>query len=202
MENEEVIRRQMDRTRESLTDKLETLEDKFLSSVNQATSAVNETVASVKETMSEGMESVKDVVDVPAHVDRHPWLMLGGSVFCGYMLGSMFGGVTQPSQPAVASPPPPSPAGSNGKNEQATQKPATPATSWLDGLEPQIHHLKSLALGTTLGTIREMLTAEVPPHMAGHLREIIDGVTKKLGGEPIPSSDWAKPATSSSGAGH
>ena len=48
MENEEVIRRQMEHTRESLTDKLETLEDKLLHSVQQATSAVTETVAKIR----------------------------------------------------------------------------------------------------------------------------------------------------------
>jgi hypothetical protein len=43
----------------------------------------------------------------------------------------------------------------------------------------------------SLGTVREMLTEQVPPHMAGQLRDIIDGITKKIGGEPIPSSDFA-----------
>jgi ElaB/YqjD/DUF883 family membrane-anchored ribosome-binding protein len=201
MENEELIRQKMEHTRESLTDKLETLEDKLLSSVHQATSAVTESVASVKETVSESVESVKDAVDIPAHVDRHPWLALGGSVLCGYMLGNMFGGAKE-SRQRPAAPLPPSSANGNGRPEPTTQEPATPATSWLGGLEPEIRHLKSLALGVTLGTVREMLSAEVPPHMADHLREIIDTVTKKLGGEPLPSSDWAalKPATTPPGA--
>jgi ElaB/YqjD/DUF883 family membrane-anchored ribosome-binding protein len=102
MENEELIRQKMEHTRESLTDKLETLEDKLLSSVHQATSAVTETVASVKETVSESVESVKDAVDIPAHVDRHPWLALGGSVLCGYMLGNMFGGAKESRQRPAA----------------------------------------------------------------------------------------------------
>jgi hypothetical protein len=200
MENEEVIRRKMEHTRESLTDKLETLENKLLSSVHQATSAVNETVASVKETMSDGVESVKDAVDIPAHVDRHPWLAFGGSVLCGYMLGSMFGGARSPRQAAAPLQLPLPPASRNGSREQATHEPATaapPKAGWLDALEPEIRHLKGLALGATLGTLREMLSKEVPPHMAEQLREIVDAVTKKLGGEPIPSSDWAalKPAT-------
>jgi ElaB/YqjD/DUF883 family membrane-anchored ribosome-binding protein len=203
MENEEVMRRNMEHTRESLTDKLETLENKLLSSVHQATSAVNQTVASVKETMSEGVESVKDAVDIPAHVDRHPWLALGGSVLCGYMLGSMFGGGRAPRQ--AAAPLPLRPASSNGSREQATHEPAPaapPKAGWLDALEPEIRHLKGLALGATLGTLREMLSKEVPPHMAEQLRDIIDAVTKKLGGEPVPSSDWAalKAATPPPGA--
>ena len=101
MENEELIRQKMEHTRESLTDKLETLEDKLLSSVHQATSAVTETVASVKETVNDSVESVKDAVDIPAHVDRHPWLAFGGSLLCGYMLGSMFGGARSPRQAAA-----------------------------------------------------------------------------------------------------
>lgn len=186
MENEELIRQKMEHTRESLTDKLETLEDKLLSSVHHATSAVNETVATVKETVSEGVESVKGAVDIQAHVDRHPWLALGGSGLCGFMLGSMLGGAKEARQrPAVPLPPlPPSDVG-------RSQSDASAGTSWLDRLEPEIRHLKGLALGVTLGMVREMLSGQAPPHMAGHVREIIDGVTKKLGGEPVPSSDLA-----------
>ena len=196
MENEDVIRRKMENTRESLTDKLELLEDKLLNSVHQATSAVNETVASVKETMSESVETVKEAVDIPAHVDRHPWLALGGSVLCGYLLGTMFGRERAPRQAAQRAVPL---AISNGYREQATQQPPPAKPGWLDALDPEIRHLKGLAVGAALGTIREMLSKEVPPHMAEQLREIIDGVTKKLGGDPVPSSDWAAKPDSASG---
>jgi hypothetical protein len=35
-----------------------------------------------------------------------------------------------------------------------------------------------------------MVAAEVPPQMAAQVRELVDDFTKKLGGDPIPSSDW------------
>jgi hypothetical protein len=64
------------------------------------------------------------------------------------------------------------------------------APSWLAAFEPELRQLKALALGMTLGTVREIVAAEVPPHAAEELRSVIDGITKKVGGEPMPSSDW------------
>jgi hypothetical protein len=185
----------MERTRESLTDKLETLEQKLVDSVQEATTAVADTVTSVKETMNEGVESVKDAVDVKAHVDRHPWLMLGGSIFAGYVLSNLLAGgkksvPAQPESQAMHFP-------ANGRH--STEKPAAAATgSWLGPVAPELEHLKGLALGVALGTVREMLTKEVPPHMAEQLRSIIDGITQKMGGEPVPSSDFAASTCASS----
>jgi len=195
MENEELIRQNMERTRESLTDKLETLEQKLVDSVQEAKSAVTETVTSVKETMHESVESVKDAVDIPAHVERRPWLMLGGSVLCGYLLGTLIEG---PRRSAPREHLAKSQTGTghhtqgNGhsKREKKEGRPAAGVTSWLSAMEPEIQQVKGLALGAVLGTVREMLTNEVPPHMADELRGIIDAVTKKMGGEPLPSSDF------------
>ncbi len=184
MENEELIRRRMEQRREALTEKLENLEQKVAGSV----SAVTQTVADVQEKVHEGVESVKDAVDVKAHVERHPWLMLGGSVLGGYILGALLLG-DQRKAPERKFSLTPTPTPEKVENGSPREEPAAGA-NWLHGFEPEIRHLKGLALGVTLGTVREMLTTEVPPHMAEHLREIIDAVTKKAGGEPLPSSDW------------
>jgi len=173
----------MEQRREALTEKLETLEQKVADSV----AAVTQTVASVQEKVHEGVESVKGAVDVKAHVDRHPWLMLGGSVLCGYILGDLLL-AERPKGPErkFTLTPTPTPIQENGHQRAEPKANA----NWLQGFEPEIRHLKGLALGAALGTVREMLTDEVPPHMAAHLRDIIDAVTKKAGGEPLPSSDW------------
>src|SRR5438105_8802525 len=111
MENEDVIRDQMEDTRTSLTEKLETLEKKVASTVESATSNVAETVEAVKETVQEtvstvkdtvqdtvctvkstvreGVGAVKDAFDICGHVERHPWVMLGGSIAVGYVLGRL-----------------------------------------------------------------------------------------------------------------
>jgi len=191
MENEELIRRQMGETREALNEKLETLEHKVARSVF----AVTETVANVQEKVTEGVESVKEAVDVKVQVDRHPWLMLGGSVLCGFVLGELLSREREkPSASHFTLTPRPEP---NGRPPADKQQASSSGANWLSKFEPELQHLKGLALGVTLGTVREMLTAEVPPHMADHLREIIDAVTEKAGGETLPRSDWAavKPAT-------
>lgn len=216
MENENVIRQDMQDTRQSLTEKLETLESKIIGSVEEARAAVRETVTTVKETMHDGVETVKEAVDVRVQFERRPWLMLGGSVLCGFVLGSLFSGQAK-GAPAewrpLAERPPYTPG--NGKHkprseQRSEQRSETPAEtgaatkSWLASFEPEINQLKGLALGAALGTVREMLTDEVPPHMAERLREIIDAATEKIGGELMPSSDFAaltKPAASTDDGG-
>jgi len=62
MENEDVIRKQMEETRTSLTEKLETLENKVVGTVQEATSMVSNTVEAVKETVQETVASVQSTV--------------------------------------------------------------------------------------------------------------------------------------------
>jgi hypothetical protein len=207
MEDEELIRQRMERTRESLTEKLETLEDKLVGSVEEATSAVREAVAGVKETMHEGVESVKDAVDIPAHVERRPWLMLGGAILGGYALGSLLLRQSErsvPQSPPLAQPPR-RPVYGNGHAKQAPPPPSPPRTesvaessseSIFHVIEPEVRQLKGLALGVTLGTVREMLTKEAPEHLADQLRDIVDSITRKVGGEPIAAADlpFSEPA--------
>jgi len=118
MEDEQVIRQQMEDTRTSLTDKLETLENKVADTVQEATSAVSETVTSVKEsiqdtvatvtgsvqdtvttvkdTLHDGVESVKNMFDVPHLVEQHPWPAVAGSIALGFCLERTFGKATTP----------------------------------------------------------------------------------------------------------
>jgi len=192
---EETIQQEMQETRASLTEKLETLEQKVVGTVENATTAVTETVDAIKETVQDtvasvqegvkdGVDSVKDLLDVPAHVQRRPWLMMGGSVAVGYCIGTLLapnpsyqyasastGAVPQPRPVGV---PPPT-------------APAAPSI-WA----PEVAKLKGLALGVLFGTARELLVSSMPEHMGEQIKEVVDSVTKKVGGDPLPSSDWAK----------
>jgi len=195
MENEELIREDMEKTRESLTEKLETLEKKLVDSVHGATSAVKETMSTVKETMHDSVETVKEAVDIPAHVERQPWLMFGGAVLAGYVLGNLLDNRKEPATSHSPSAQPfrsnlPQPGNGHSKREKREQAAQPKKESWLAMLEPEVNHLKGLALGVALGTVREMLTEQIPPHLAGELRGVIDAVTKKVGGEPLPSADF------------
>jgi len=246
MENEEVIRQQMEETRTSLTEKLETLEEKLVSTVQETTSAVQETVSTVKETVHEGVEAVhetvatvregvnesvetvKDFFDVKTQVSQHPWLMVGGSVAVGFTLGMLtnrasammpapsYGGngnghawngngigykaattngnghgwaQQAAPMPAASAPAPAAPAAPATSSTSASA--STVVSSLLSMFGPELDRLKGLALGAALGTVREMLASSVPSHLGDQLRNIVDDVTKKVGGQPLPSEDWA-----------
>jgi hypothetical protein len=65
-------------------------------------------------------------------------------------------------------------------------------TSWLSGLAerfaPEIDKFKGLAIGASLGVVRDMITAGETGDLGTRLSEVIDQVTEKLGGTPIGSS--------------
>jgi len=230
MENEEMIRRDMEETRTSMTEKLETLENKVAQTVHDATSAVSETVENIKDTVAsvkdsvqetvsavtegvkEGVHSVtdtvKDAFDLPGHVDRHPWLAVGGSVGLGFLLGNLFGPrrtEVGTGVPAVGTTPNHGTVSKRQHTNGGTHKrrPESTGPSWLSQFGPEIAKLQGLALGTLFGAIREMAVQALPEHLGGQLKEIINSATQKLGGEPIPSSDWSEWASHpTEGDGH
>jgi len=214
MENEEVIRHDMEETRTALTEKLEILENQVVGTVQDARAAVTETVDTLKDTVStvketvtdtvsavkesvhDGVATVKDWFDVRAQVDRHPWVMTGGSILAGYLIGTLCDRLNE-SETAVA--PAAEPIRSDthrlGNGHRSTTTRAKrhhepEGGSWLAGFAPELNKLKSLALGTLLGTAREMVVRSVPPELGHKLGEIVDNITAKLGGEQLPSSTW------------
>jgi hypothetical protein len=210
MDNEtEMIKHQMEETRSSLTEKLETLEEKVVDTVEGTTHAVTDTVENVKEAVEETVEKVKDSVtttvktvtnlfNLKLQTERHPWVMMGGSVAAGFVLGRLQDRVFSQS-PALASCPPVS----TGRWEEGYAESRRPETgyaasappareSWLSGLTslfgPEINKLKSLAIGTLFGAAREMISKAVPGEIGNRITEVIDRITTKLGGEPLPAS--------------
>jgi hypothetical protein len=209
-----MIRADMEDTRTALTEKLEVLENQVMGTVQEARSAVSQTVetlkdtvgtvketvtdtvSAVKESVQEGVATVKDWLDVRAQVDRHPWIMTGGSILAGYLIGTMFDRWTEGEATGL---PPPSEGGAsethrlgNGRRHggMRTKRHHDEGQSWLAGFAPELNKLKGLALGTLLGTAREMVTRSVPPELGQKLGEVVDNITAKLGGEQLPSSTW------------
>jgi len=202
MENEDVIRRQMEETRSSLSEKVDALEQKIVDTVTETTDAVSETVTTVKETVEESVHNVKDFFDLRGHVEHHPWAMVGGSVAAGFVVGAMLPSRVEPTvaagmASASATAPTAAPTGrklhhnggATATPSRRQQQPAAPTTSWFSQFEPELNRLKTLALGAALGTIREMISNGLPEEMSHQVRTIIDDVTRKVGGEPLPSSD-------------
>lgn len=117
MENEAfLIRNRMTETRTAMSEKLEALEAKLSETVKDTTeavtetaSAVAETVNSVKDSVQNTVEAVQSAFDINQLAENHPWLVVGGSVLLGYLVGASLSGPARP-EPAVTPPaPPPAP---------------------------------------------------------------------------------------------
>jgi ElaB/YqjD/DUF883 family membrane-anchored ribosome-binding protein len=207
----EVIKQQMEQTRASLSEKLETLEQQVVGTVQGATTkvahtvdtvteAVQETVATVKESLEETMASVKESLDLCRQVEQHPWLMMGGAVCTGYVGERLLERIDGRRLAAL----PPQPRHFLGGPRRTPDVPASglapePAPperhaepSWLtlltNSFGPEIAKLKSVAIGTAMGLVRDRIAEATPPHLQSQVTELLDSVTLKLGGEPTPPS--------------
>jgi hypothetical protein len=79
-------------TRLAMTEKLEMMEERARQTIEGVQSSVEDIVQKVKGTVDTTVEGVKRNFDLRYQVDRHPWLVFGGSLVVGYMLGSRRGG--------------------------------------------------------------------------------------------------------------
>jgi ElaB/YqjD/DUF883 family membrane-anchored ribosome-binding protein len=185
----------MEETRSALTEKLETLEERVVGTVEAVQSTVENTVETVKETVQDTVKTVKRTFDIPYQVEQRPWLMLGGSVVVGYLLGSLRGReVYGPARPYAAS--------TNGRShESAAPGPRAtdgayaaagwpeprpqPATSGLwQKFGDELQGLQGLAVSAVAGMIRDWLSQSYPG-LEPQVTKVMDSVTTKLGGEPL-----------------
>jgi hypothetical protein len=67
--------------------------------------------------------------------------------------------------------------------------PASHQPSWLDRMHDrfgaEIETVKGLAIGAVMGVARDMITQSSPEKMKAALEDVIDGITVKIGGEPL-----------------
>jgi len=201
------LRQEMEDTRMSMTEKLERLETKVANTVEGAANAVTETVESVKGAVEGTVETVKDSVqgtvaavketfDVPLQVNRHPWLMMGGSVALGFAVGHLIGGPAPSTQASPSGPArKPQKGHGNGWSGSKQTETARPAAAKPEGpsllakltqqFGPEMDKLKGLAIGAMLGLVRDMVNKATPPQVGSQIAQVIDDITSKLGGKPI-----------------
>ena len=197
----------VDTVKETITETVSNVRETVHDTVEAVKGTVKDTVGAVKETMAETVESVKGFFDIPHQVDRHPWLMMSGSVLLGYVGGRLL----TPSRPAVEPPmfmasvpesmatpayeptyAPSAPAApipeSARAQEVALETEAAPSQpGWFARLGEhfagEINKVKGLALGTLLGVARDMVAGWVPDTMRRDVAEIINNFTADLGGK-------------------
>ena len=78
------------------------------------------------------------------------------------------------------------PASASARAEEPQREPEEQKSSWLGNLGEtfgdELSKLKGLALGTTFGVLRDMLTASVPEQLKPQLSDVMNNFTTKLGG--------------------
>jgi len=202
----EVIQSRMEETRASLADKLEALENQVLGTVSDATSAVANTVEDVKsvvgsvtDSVQETVESVKDTFNLRKQFEKHPWLLLGGSVAVGYVGGCLLSSSSRSTnghtaQPAAELPTAASPSFLH-RQPQTAPIPAAPASQPASqpaeepgAFHEALHRLRGLAVGSLMGVVRQMLTTTLPEALTDDVSHLVDDFTTSLGGKPIRGS--------------
>jgi len=209
-----VIRHRIDETRSALTEKLETLErevrgtvcdareavtgtvetvrDTLNSTVFNVRDSVNSTVGTVRETVEDAMCSLKEALNLEHQTQAHPWIMLGGSMAAGYVVGCMLPEPGRKHERATLS----HPAYTHQTGEASAWRqpqdsaPAQPGimSGLMKQFGPEIDKVKGLAIGAALGLVRDLLKQQVPQNFAANVDELINNVTTKLGGEPVHGS--------------
>jgi len=150
---------------------------------------VQNTVETVQESVSNTVANVKSFFDIAHHVERHPWMMFGGSMLVGYLGGWLLTPrhETPPATPPATPPTPPE----QFRAPVATQpEPAEQAgESWLgkigERIAPEVEKLKGLAVGTLFGVARDMISRLVPEALKEQVTDVINNFTTDLGGKVI-----------------
>jgi len=203
LNEQEMIQREMERTRGSLTEKLEALEGQVADTVSStagvvhdttqtvqetvtgAVDAVKETVSAVTDKVQETVQSVSDIFNLRLQMERHPWIVLGGAVAVGYIVGSSFHSMSESEvAPAKGSGAPPPPPPWNGGTQYAQKNQTTESTEpgiWSGA----VSRLKDLGVSYLMGMVRDLARNELPEAIASRVAEEVDALTAKFGVEPI-----------------
>jgi len=207
-----MIRRQMEGTRTSLSEKLEKLEEVVTEKVEEASSAVAETVEAVSETVENVTETVDETVDAVKHTlsveyqaEHHPWMLVGGSVFLGYVASAM---LLRPRRPRWSEPPrrqrwsePVEPEHQPRREPVQDKQPQKSSGGFLGQLGSELGDLKSLGIGMAMGLLREVVRSAVPATVGPALSEAVNSLTEKLGGKPLGHSQPEPAPTDKSSCG-
>jgi ElaB/YqjD/DUF883 family membrane-anchored ribosome-binding protein len=191
----DVIRRQIDETRESLTEKLETLEGQVKQTVDTVKSKVEDTVEAVTSTVEHTASAVKRTFDIPYQVRRHPYALVGGALLTGAALGFVVGRrraeyhLHRPARrpgtaPAFRPETLVRAAGQPPGDGRAESGPGF-FSRLIEPLVGEFDKIKATAVGALMGMVRDAVKRSVPPSLHERVVEIMNDITRRAGGEPV-----------------
>ena len=182
----EMIRSEMETTRESLAGKIGELESQVRDTVAGATEAVTaakdgvkEVVEGVSDTVTSVKESIKETFDINKHVENHPWGAFGIAVAVGaagaFLTGSSKSAPAPAPTPApgyVPTSPTPSAfdsthAASNGKAEPGL-------------MSSVFSKLQTLAITSLVDVVQDMVRQSAPEPWRDGLQDIVKDIAAKL----------------------
>jgi uncharacterized protein YjbJ (UPF0337 family) len=177
--------------------------------VDGAKSTVEGIVENVKETMDETVSNVKQAFDLSYQVNQRPWLMFGGAVLLGGLLGRLMSDESRTNgyeyesdddedgslyASALADGPDAYGEAEGGKYSESQNRRGSAQTSrrqgWMPGLgqfQEEFNIIKSAIIGTMMGALREMIRQNMP-NVAPTLEKAVNSASRKLGAEPIDPS--------------
>jgi ElaB/YqjD/DUF883 family membrane-anchored ribosome-binding protein len=179
-EKPEVIEQEMERTRQSLSDKVCTLENEVIGKIEDTSSAVTSTVERVQGIFDhvegffsdtatgvrDGISTMVRSADPERFIARHPWASVGGAALAGMVTGWLVLGrrveVAQGTgRHAAFTPAPPSPAPAAAP----MQLPGW-LNNILDRLSGEARRIGETALGVASDSIRRVIETQVPQQLA------------------------------------
>jgi ElaB/YqjD/DUF883 family membrane-anchored ribosome-binding protein len=210
---------EIDQTRADLTEKLETLESQVMGTVSsarenvqdtidQVTSAVQGTVDQVTHTVQDTVDQVKQTFDLSYQIQARPWVLVGGSVVAGLLVGALVGRESRGVRRGAAftaprAPYPPAEGRAAPEMEAPSyvaprREPAGPSIfgSLWQQFQPELEKVKEMAIGYAAGAVRDMVKQSLPA-FGQQIDEMMNNVTTKLGGTPV-----REPVLSPSGESH
>jgi len=199
---EHTVEHKVQSTTAAVTCTVESVKDAVQDTVETMKGTVHDTVDSVKSTVNATVDSVKEAFDVPRYFHEYPWAAFGAAVGVGFAGGALLGGRSRDdrisdlhSRGQVTMAPPPSINGGSRERSPAarpasfTAAPTEAANGFAGEIATkfgdELGKLKGVALGTVFGLVRDWISRSAPPAVGTKVGEVIDDVTRKLGGEPI-----------------
>jgi len=192
------IAREMEQTRESITEKVAALENQVVGTVQTAANTLTSTVEAVKSLVNHAPEAVTDTVkqaaeavsetmaktfDITAHVQKRPLAAVGVSAALGFVAGYLFGGgrqslgMSRDLAPAYSAP---------------THSPAVPQAAAATPREPGI---VDQLMGMVGSHVRELAQTAINSLSTAVKENIETGVPKLVGEAASHLTDMAGNAT-------
>jgi len=177
----EVIRTEMEATRDSLAHKIGELESQVRDTVAEAGNAVSATkegvmdvVSSVSHTVDSVKESIEETFNLNKHVEDHPWGALGIAVVVGAAGGFLL------RSPKAA----PAPTSNFASSPAQTPFSPTPAASAAKS-EPSIvssvfSKLQTLAITSLMAVVQDMVRQGAPEPWKAGLEDIVKDISSQL----------------------